>query len=133
MARRILDTSILVSFWRRQIKKRSLDSISSQEVEKWVEDLQKNYSSKIIVTPVKVEFLAGARTKRELDLFRLFIDNFQLLDDQQTARQDWEQTLQSAERIPDDGKPRQLGDCLIRALAKRYRYDVETSDTSFPK
>jgi hypothetical protein len=34
--------------------------------------------------------------------------------------------------VPRNGKPRQLGDCLIRAIAARLKYDVQTVDGSFP-
>ena len=36
-----------------------------------------------------------------------------------------------AERVPRDGRRRQLGDCLVQAIANRLRYEVFAIDTFF--
>ena len=46
---------------------------------------------------------------------------------------DWQEAIRIARRVPRNRKPRQLGDCLIRAIANRLRYKVETLDADFPK
>lgn len=45
--------------------------------------------------------------------------------------QDLDQARRVAERIPRDGKRRQLGDCLIGAMALHLNYDVVTLDRRF--
>lgn len=49
-------------------------------------------------------------------------------------QEDWKKARQIAERVPRNGKPRQLGDCLIRAIAARLKYyDMQTADDSFSR
>ncbi len=86
-----------------------------------------------MVTPVYIEVMAGATNREDLALFRAFLEPFSLLDNMEISRQDWEQTQRFAERIPRNGKPRQLGDCLIAAIAKRLKCEVISKDTGFPK
>ncbi len=86
-----------------------------------------------IVTPVVVEFVAGARKSRELELFRAFLACFDVIDRGQILPADWQAARRVAERIPRDGKPRQLGDCLIRAIARRLNYEIDTADQTFPR
>ena len=89
--------------------------------------------AKGIVTPVKVEFLAGARNSEELARFRLFLTSLPVVDEGRVLAQDWVCAEQLAARIPRDGKPRQMADCLIRAIADRLNCDVITSDRGFPR
>ena len=86
------------------------------------------------MTPVYIEFVAGARTAVELELSRAYLAGLEIVDAGRILKEDWEKARQLAERVPRDGKPRQLGDCLIRAIALRLKYyDVLTADDSFPK
>jgi predicted nucleic acid-binding protein len=46
--------------------------------------------------------------------------------------EDWQEAIRIASRVPRSPAPRQLGDCLIRAIAHRLKYEVFTSDMNFP-
>jgi predicted nucleic acid-binding protein len=90
------------------------------------------YKTDAIVTPVRIEFAAGARDAQELKVFRSYLAMFQNIDGGRILPEDWDEALRFAEWIPRNGRPRQLGDCLIRAIARRLRFDVLTRDTGFP-
>ncbi|MFO0964694.1 MAG: hypothetical protein U0793_03780 [Gemmataceae bacterium] len=129
MSRRVLDTGAHF-FWARYTGKDAL-SLLGRRVE-WAKELIDLRNSNTIVTPVLVEFLCGARTNTERELFRAFLAPFQILDNREVAPDDWDCTQKYAERIPRDGKPRELGDCLIKALAEKYRRSVDSLETRFP-
>jgi predicted nucleic acid-binding protein len=99
----------------------------------WAKEIITRYDTNAIVTPVYIEVIAGVQNQRELQLTREFLDCFQCVDMRRILPQDWNEVIRLAQRIPRNGKPRQLGDCLIRAIANRLRYEVETSDERFPK
>jgi predicted nucleic acid-binding protein len=84
-----------------------------------------------IVSPVLIEFLAGALTSNELDLYRAYLAPFEVLDRGNIPRQDWEEAKRLAQWIKKDGRKRRLGDCLIQAIAGRLNCDVVTSDQDF--
>lgn len=130
MSRRVLDTSVLISFWRAKTGKTPRPSL--EDALEWAKELIDLRNSNTIVTPVLVEFLCGARTNTERELFRAFLAPFQILDNREVAPDDWDCTQKYAERIPRDGKPRELGDCLIKALAEKYRRSVDSLETRFP-
>jgi len=46
--------------------------------------------------------------------------------------QDWEEAVRLAQRVSRVPVPRDLGDCLIRAIADRLRFQVFSLDESFP-
>jgi predicted nucleic acid-binding protein len=71
--------------------------------------------------------LAGTN-QETLQLTQAFLSEFRVIDAGTIPRSDWESATRRAKRIPRDGKPRQLGDCLIRAIAERLHYDLETFD-----
>ena len=131
---RIIDTSILVSCWRRRLSQsgKPVAQITKADASNWAIDIAPS-KSRSIVTPVAIEFLAGARNAHEIALFRSFLDQFQILDRGVISREDWVAARRIAERVPRDSKPRQLGDCLIRAVARRLGCDVWTNDEAFPK
>jgi len=85
------------------------------------------------LTPIYIEFMAGAKSAKDIRLFRSYLSEFVILDDGKVFKTDWDVALQIAERVPPDGKPRQLGDCLIRALARRLNCEVVSKDVAFPK
>ena len=130
---KLLDTSVLIHFWQRQIKNLPLDRASAADARKWAEALERVYQTRMIVTPVKVEFLVGVRSQHEFELAQAYLDHFRILDGHRVTPEDWEVAIQFAQRVPPDGKPRQLGDCLIRALAKHFNHDVETHDSRFKR
>ncbi len=86
-----------------------------------------------IVTPVYVEFMCGVRDAHELRLARAFLAAFPILDQGRILRDDWEEALRRAQRIPADGRPRDFADCLIRAIAKRFHCEVLTQDLRFDR
>ena len=89
--------------------------------------------SSLIVSPVMIEFLAGTQSKDELRLARAFIDSFEIADQGKFLKRDWVEAKRLAEHVPRSGRPRDLGDCLIAALANRLKLEVRTGDSGFPK
>lgn len=129
MPRRILDTSVLIQFWRRKGRL----PVSENEAEGWASELCDLEDTQWIVTPVSLEFLAGVRSSRELLLARAFIHGFDWIDEGDISRDVWEDAERLASRVPRDGKPRHLGDCPVRAIANSLRCDVVTRDIAFPR
>ncbi len=103
-----------------------------KDVADWAGELIEMHDTKKIVTPVEIEFLAGATSAQELRLFRHFLAAFTIVDDERIPPADWQEVRRLAQRVRRDGKPRQLGDCLIRAIARRLNFDVITYDSGFP-
>jgi predicted nucleic acid-binding protein len=131
--RQILDTSILIRHWQLCRTGRSIDRISESDAEGWARDLIKIEDSNAIVTPVLLEFLCGVRDKREMILVRAFLSAFRCLDSGRTLVSDWREARRLAERVPANGRPRDLGDCLIKAIANRLNCGVRTSDAGMPR
>ena len=131
MSRSLLDTSVLIHNWRRLSGGR-VRGRTEQEARDWANAVIGFYNTSTVATPVIIEFVAGARTGGELSLFRAYLDQFDVIDKGVVLRQDWDLARRIAERIPRDGKPRQLGDCLIRAVAQRFSCDVVTLEDRFP-
>ena len=132
MMRQIFDTSKLITFWRRKHGQRG-GEVDAEVAKQWATELISVYRTNRIVTPVELEFLAGARTSQELQLFLAFLNEFESIDKGVVIPKDWEIARNLARRIPADGRPRQLGDCLIAAIARRLRHLVITSDSGFPQ
>jgi predicted nucleic acid-binding protein len=131
MKKRILDTNILIGLWQQR-RSNSQAPVTTAKVKSWAKELINLYDTNAIVTPVYLEMLAGVSSKRELGLTRAFLDEFTCIDEGQIPKEDWDNAIRLAARIPRDGRPRQLGDCLIRALADRLRCEVITRDVGFP-
>src|SRR5271166_1853861 len=66
--RRVLDTSILISHWRRCRSARPLAQINETEAQSWALRLIEIERSDAIVTPVLLEFLCGVVGKRDITL-----------------------------------------------------------------
>ncbi len=131
--RHVLDTSILISHWRRCRSARPLAQINETEAESWALRLIEIERSDAIVTPVLIEFLRGIGDKREMILARAFLKPFKAIDDRRTLKRDWQEALRLAERVPANRRPRDLGDCLIKAIAQRLNYEVRSLDTGMPR
>jgi len=127
--RKVLDTSVLIAHWRHR-KGQALTSTKKAAL--LAKDLIRFQQIKSIFTPTYIEFVCGVPSQRELQLARSFLAEFDIVDLGQVSKQDWLEARRLAERVPRSGKKRQLGDCLIRAIANRLRYDVATLDASFP-
>jgi predicted nucleic acid-binding protein len=130
--RLILDTSELIQNWRHW-RGRERGALSRHSVKNWARELASLHDTNEIVTPVYIEFIGGARSKAELDLFHAYLTEFRIIDDGRVLPVDWSHTERLARRISAGGKSRDLGDCLIAALAVRYRGVVQTQDLHFPK
>jgi predicted nucleic acid-binding protein len=129
--RRILDTSVLIYHWRSRAEA-PLDRWSDNDARTWAEELIEFRGSDCIVTPVAIEFSAGATNRHESRLYRAYLEKFRIVDEGRVPKDDWIVAKRLAERIPRSGKPRQLGDCLIKAIATRLHYDVDTLDEGMP-
>jgi predicted nucleic acid-binding protein len=132
MKRHLLDTTILIGHWRRR-QRGSLKGKTQRDAVAWAKELIDLYETDAILTPVQIEMLAGVRNSDELKLARAFLGQFRCLDAGTITAADWEEAERLAQRVPRDGRPRSLGDCLIRAVANRLRHEVVTTDTGFPR
>ena len=129
MKKAILDTSILGTFWEHQ----GLTKKSAADVRNAAKQLIKSRDTNAIVTPVYLECVAGVRTGNELKLMRAFLAEFNVVDAWHVSDDDWDAARSFAERVPYDGKPRHMGDCLIRAIANRISYEVLSIDRRFAR
>jgi predicted nucleic acid-binding protein len=131
MARRVLDTSVLIAFWRRRFRG-SLQRTSDDEAAAVADELAIHYKTRAIVTPVYLEFVAGVRTAHELKLARAFLARLTIIDDRRILAENWDDAQRRAQRVPRNGRPRDFADCLIAALAERFHYEVWSLDSGFP-
>jgi predicted nucleic acid-binding protein len=130
--RQVLDTSVLIHHWRRR-SAGSLGHSTKGDARRWARELIQLEETDAILSPVALEVLCGARDAHELGLSLAFIEGFRLADGGRVIPEDWEEARRVATRIPHDGRPRQLGDCLIRAIANRLRLRVKSFDTGMPR
>ena len=129
--RRVFDTNYLISHWRISRRDRHISQISLEEVKNWARDLIRRVNSNAIVTPVRLEFLAGTRDDHELALAEAYLKHFELVDEGIITGQDWSGTLKRISRIPLDGRPRHVIDCLILSICDRLHYEILTSESRF--
>jgi predicted nucleic acid-binding protein len=127
----ILDTNILINHWHRS-RVGPLASKTVADAESGASKLIGIYQTAVIVTPVYLEFVGGVHNAHELRLARAYLNSFRLLDAGKITAEDWNEARRLAERIPRDSKPRHLGDCLIKAIAIRFRCEVESPDLGMP-
>ncbi len=129
MAKRIFDTSYLIGHWKAFPKAtRTVENMRS-----WFEKLIAQYGSCRIVTPVYIEMVAGVTSSSELRLTQAYLDPFEIIDEGKIPKADWDAAKSMAQRVAPTGGKRQLGDCLVRAIAKRLNCEVLTSDKRFPR
>jgi predicted nucleic acid-binding protein len=128
----LLDTSILIGFWRHS-RKRLRGDLTPEVAQDWAKRLITLRKTNVIVTPVYVEVIAGVTNRDELRATQAFLAEFRCIDNAVISPADWQETIRMAQRVPRDSKPRQLGDCLIRAIADRLNYEVATVDSGFPR
>lgn len=132
MSARILDTSVLLRHWHRCCTPPLTDH-TPQDAERWGKDAIRLFRSACIVTPVYVKIIVGTRSADELRLTEQYLAQFEIVDQGSITEADWEQARRIARRVPRSGKPRHLGDCLIRSVANRLRRKVYTLDQDFPR
>lgn len=128
MRHRAFDTNYLIGAWRDPRPPADLTE-SRARARRFVRDM----GTALNMTPVRIEFLCGATSARERVLLEAFLEQFEIADGGDVRPEAWREAERLAARVPRDGKPRQLGDCLIRAIASRLRLDVLTSDLGFPR
>jgi|SRR5208283_5220164 len=131
MLRYILDTSVLIEHWKRSCGG-SIRASRLVDAKEWADMLIKLRKTNAIVTPVYLEVVCGVRSQHELFLTRAYLGQFRVVDEGKILERDWQEARRVAERVPRNAKPRHLGDCLIRAIANRLKYDVDTLDDDFP-
>ncbi|MEZ6233190.1 MAG: PIN domain-containing protein [Phycisphaerales bacterium] len=130
---RVFDTNYLIGAWNRHGPPQSLT-----EARERAKQFLNTMGSGGILSPIRLEFLSGARTKQELRLYDAFLDQFEVLDlaakrQRGVRAEDWTEAERLVRRVPPDGKPRHLADCLIRAIANRLGVEVLTNDAGFPR
>ena len=130
--RLILDTNVLIRHWNRS-RPKQLDQATTEDAVAWAQKLIQVTRTKATVTPVAVEFVCGVLGRHEMELARAFLSQFVLADDGHITEEDWAHARRLAERVPHETRSRQLGDCLIKAIADRLRYAVETFDLGMPR
>jgi predicted nucleic acid-binding protein len=132
MSRSILDTSNLIQFWR--VRRSQLGRLPTPaESRVWADQLSDTFQCRAIVTPVAIEFLCGARDQQEAAVFGAFLGHFNRIDEGVVLEEDWKAAENKARRVPRSGAARDLGDCLIRAIADRLKCDVLTIDRNFAR
>jgi predicted nucleic acid-binding protein len=67
-----------------------------------------------------------------MKLARAYLGEFEIVDAGRILPADWKVAKQIAHRILRDRSPRQLGDCIIRAICNRLHLEVLTADRRFP-
>jgi hypothetical protein len=122
---------VLIRWWHQCRRGRPHANIQPDEVARWGKALAEFYKTDAIATPVFIEMIAGTMDGRELSLTRTYLDCFHCVDERQVPPADWKKAIRLASRVPRKARPRDLGDCLIRAIADRLNYDVITHDTGF--
>lgn len=130
MAKRIFDTSHLIAHWRNFPRTRPR---TSENMRSWSERLIELYGSRRIVTPVFIEMVAGVTSADELKLTQAYLAPFEIIDEGRIPKLDWDEARHTAQRVSPKGGKRQLGDCLVRAIAKRLGCEVLTLDRGFPR
>jgi predicted nucleic acid-binding protein len=128
--RRVLDSSRLMAHWSKRLggRKGGLSNCTREDVIVWARDLAELAGTSAILTPVAIEFICGAKSSHELELYRAFLERFDVIDRGSVTEADWKMAARFAAWVPGDSKPRQLGDCLIAAIARRLGYELLTSD-----
>jgi predicted nucleic acid-binding protein len=129
----VLDTNILISYWKRVTGNNRLSAVTTEQAREWGHSLVKELDSDLILTPVCIEFLCGFGSAHEVKLGRAYLPAFDIADEGSISERDWQQARRLAERVPRDGLRRQLGDCLIRAICDRLRLEVLTGERRFPR
>jgi hypothetical protein len=131
--RLVLNTSVLIRCWNAHPGRTPLSQLTERQTRGWARDLAKTYDTHSILTPIEGEMLAGTQSAEELRLTTALIGEFKSIDEGRILHQDWAEALRLAKRVPRNRAPRQLVDCLIRAIANRLGYDAESHDAWFPR
>ena len=88
----------------------------------------KDNDSKLILSPVEVEFLCGVVDEHEMRLREAFLRPFEVIDDHRTLPEDWKEARRLAKHPGYQPRSRDLGDCLLIAIAGRLHLEILTDD-----
>ena len=132
MPRRVLDTNILINFWAGKVVRHRTSVLTQRDAASWAKELIELQGTDAILTPIYIEFVCGQGDENWMKLARAYLDEFEIVDGGRILPDDWKVAKQIAQRILRDHSPRQLGDCIIRAICKRLNLDVLTADRRFP-
>jgi predicted nucleic acid-binding protein len=129
MAKRIFDTNYLIRHWRNfpETTERTTENFRA-----WAEELIEQHGCRWIVTPVCIEMVAGVMSSEQLKLTHAYLEPFLIVDEGKIPKGDWDEAKRLAQRVPSNGTPRQLADCLFRAIANRLHCDPFTLDKGLP-
>lgn len=127
----VLDTSVLLSWWNT-CRSRCKGELTVALTRQWAQELMRIHNSKAIVSPVYIEVIAGVVQGNQLRLTRAFLEEFDCVDRELVPKSDWQEAKRLAQWIRQSKRPRDLGDCLIRAIARRLHCEVLTFDEDFP-
>lgn len=130
MPKRVLDTSKLISHWKRL---KPLKGKTPEDAEKWARQLIEIEKTDAILTPIQLEMLGGDLNGSDRDFTRAYLEPFRIIDEGRILEQDWIEARRLIERIPRPPIPRGLVDCLIRAIADRLKHEVVTLDKGMPR
>jgi predicted nucleic acid-binding protein len=133
MARRVLDTSVLITHWRRSFERQRSNQILRPQAVECARHLIKLTSSNAILSPVYIEYLCGPQSAKEVENARAYLDQFEIVDHGKILPVDWEESKRIAGRVSRSSPPRQMADCLIRAICNRLHLEPYTLDVQFPR
>jgi predicted nucleic acid-binding protein len=120
---KILDTNVLIEHFTTLYNTTERDSTAFRN---HAEELIEFQGTNQIVSPVLVEFLAGAN-RENLECRKAYVGVFTVLDKGNIPAKDWEEAKRIAQWVRI-GRQRKLGDCLIEAIAKRLNGDIISYD-----
>lgn len=132
MPRAILDTNVLIQGYRHG-RESLVRPPRPDDCVLWARRLIDLRGTSAIVEPIYIEFVCGATGRDELRLYDAFIGEFDRVDGGHVLDVDWQRAGEIARTIGRLGRRRQLGDCLVRAIADRLRRDVITNEVDFPR
>lgn len=128
--RRVMDSNVVIDLWRGRHPSPArvrTQADARRAASAWLA----LHPGDGLITTVRLELLAGGRDKAEVELTEYFLDQLPILDNR-VLPEDWTLARRLAKRTPFGDEPRDAVDCLIRAVCKRLRAVLATSDTGVP-
>lgn len=127
MPRLLFDTNYLVTHWNKFPEKQEQTESSMRE---WAQKLIEQHQTPYVCTPVLIEMYAGTVDSKDLALHKAYLAEFRAIDDQNIPPVVWREALRISKRINPNRstKRRHFADCLIKAIADHFRYEVLTND-----
>lgn len=129
MRRRVLDTNVLVTLWHSSAGRVQSERAADDVAQAWLVAHPRDG----VVTPVRLEFLGGTRSRDELRIAEYFLGLFDLLDGGRVLVEDWQVAERYAKRVPFEPRPRGAIDCLILAICVRLNASLFTFDSGMSR